>query len=104
MRTTRSTIAPRVRWSTACTATRRTKLGRGHGFGPHIFDEPLAILGAVLLGRLHDQLVHLIVVDRHPVPLPNLGEEQAEPDPALGDVAIILALALHLGPGGRRIL
>jgi hypothetical protein len=82
---------------------RRAQLGGGHRFLADIFDELLAVARAILLRGLHDQLVHLLAADFHPVRLADLGEEQTEADAALGDGAIFLTLGFHLGAGGLGI-
>ena len=82
---------------------RRAQLGGGHRLLLDVLDEPLAILGAVLLRGLHDQPLHLLVGDLDAVGLADLRQEQAQPHAALGDLAVIVALRLHLGARGLGV-
>ena len=67
-------------------------------------DEPVAVLGRILRGRLGDQLVHLRLVDLDAVAGADFGQHQAEPHAALGDLAIFGRIALDLGERRLGIL
>src|SRR3546814_14961941 len=66
-------------------------------FRSDIFDEALALFGAILLRRLHDQALHFLLRHLHAMRLADFRQEQAEAHAAHRDAAIFVAVALELG-------
>src|SRR5690606_24137062 len=84
---------------------RRAQLGLGHRLAADVFDEPLAVLGTVLLRRLLDQHAHFLAGDLDAVRLAVLRQQQAQSHAALGDVPVVVLLGLDfLEAGGGIVL